>query len=83
MGEEFTKYPRGSIKYGIVAKFFSFLVLSKTFSTNIYYFFNQKKTQLDVPGGPMVRNLPANAGDTGLIPGPLSPCITATEACVP
>ena len=24
----------------------------------------------DFPGGPVVKNLPANAGDTGLIPGP-------------
>ena len=24
----------------------------------------------DFPGGPMVKNLPANAGDTGLISGP-------------
>ena len=23
----------------------------------------------DVPGGPVVKNSPANAGDTGLIPG--------------
>jgi len=25
---------------------------------------------LDFPGGPVVKNLPANAGDTGLIPDP-------------
>ena len=25
---------------------------------------------VDFPGGPVVKNLPANAGDTGLIPGP-------------
>ena len=24
----------------------------------------------DFPGGPVVKNLPANAGDMGLIPGP-------------
>ena len=24
----------------------------------------------DLPGGPVVNNLPANAGDTSLIPGP-------------
>ena len=24
----------------------------------------------DFPGGPVVKNLPANAGDTGSIPGP-------------
>jgi len=50
----------------------------------------------DFPGGPVVKNPPANAGDTGLIPGrgrlhmpgsnyahepPLpSPCAAATEA---
>ena len=42
------------------------------------------------PGGPLVRNLPANAGDTGLVPGQgteiahvmgqLSPCITTHES---
>ena len=25
---------------------------------------------MDFPGGPMVKNLPTNAGDTGSIPGP-------------
>ena len=25
---------------------------------------------MDVPGGAVVKNLPANAGDTSLIPGP-------------
>ena len=30
----------------------------------------EKKSQSgDVPGGPAVKNLPANAGDLGLIPG--------------
>ena len=29
--------------------------------------------QLDFPGGSVVKNLPANAGDTGLIPGGRSP----------
>ena len=42
----------------------------------------------DFPGDPVVKNLPANAGDIGVIPGPgrfhnaseqLSPCTTATE----
>ena len=43
----------------------------------------------DFPGGPEVKNLHANAGDTGLIPGPetkippgagqLSPCAMTTE----
>ena len=45
--------------------------------------------QWDFPGGPVVRNLPANAGDMGLIPGlgakiphaerQLSPCAPTTE----
>ena len=43
----------------------------------------------DFPSGPMVKDLPANAGDTGSVPGPrmipyaaepLSLCATATEA---
>ena len=43
----------------------------------------------DFPGGPVVKNLPSNAGDTGLIPGrgtkiphamgQLSPHTTTTE----
>ena len=44
---------------------------------------------LDFPGGPVVKNPPANAGDIGSIPGSgktphaeeqLSPCTTTTEA---
>ena len=30
----------------------------------------EKFTLRDLPGGPVVKNLPANAGDTGLTPGP-------------
>ena len=47
----------------------------------------------DFPGSPVVKNLPANAGDTGLVPGPgtkilhaeeqLSPCAATTEARMP
>ena len=29
-----------------------------------------KQLRRDFPGGPMVKNLPANAGDTGSVPGP-------------
>ena len=29
-----------------------------------------KKDERDFPGGAVVENLPANAGDTGLSPGP-------------
>ena len=29
----------------------------------------RKKEGRDFPGGPVVKNLPSNAGDTGLIPG--------------
>ena len=46
---------------------------------------------IDSPGGAVVKNLPGNARNTGLIPGlgrlhmhfmgKLSPCTTATEAC--
>ena len=31
---------------------------------------NNKKTNKDSPGGAVVKNLPANAGDTGSGPGP-------------
>ena len=29
----------------------------------------KKKRKKGIPGGPVVKNLPANAGDTGSIPG--------------
>ena len=46
---------------------------------------------MDFPGGTVDKNLPANAGDTGLIPGPgrfhmpqqLSLCTTTPEARLP
>ena len=51
-------------------------------------FTRQKREERDFPGGPVVKNLPSNAGDTGWIPGwgtkiphargQLSPC-TATS----
>ena len=31
---------------------------------------SQKEPTLDIPGGPLAKNLPANAGETGSIPGP-------------
>ena len=46
----------------------------------------------DFPGGPVVKNPLANAGDTGSIPGPwkiphameqLSPCVPTTEPMCP
>ena len=54
----------------------------------------RKKTHLkhfgDYPGGPVVKNLPSNAGDTGSIPGwgtkiplaagQLSPCAATTQS---
>ena len=52
-----------------------------------------KMESRDFPGGPVVKNLPSNAGDSGSIPGggtkiphavgQLSPCATTTElACL-
>ena len=49
--------------------------------------FHQDHQSRNHIGGPVVKNPPPNAGDTGLIPGPgrshaleqLSPCITTTE----
>ena len=32
-------------------------------------FWGYKDNQKDFPGGPMVKNLPSNVGDMGLIPG--------------
>ena len=52
------------------------------------YVYNRILFSLGLPGGSVVKNLPANAGDTGSSPGPgkiphateqLSPCATTTE----
>ena len=51
----------------------------------------QYERDMDFPGGPVVKHVPANAGDTGLIPGlgrshargQLSPCAVTTEAACP
>ena len=51
------------------------------------YLFTKQKQSSDFPGGPEVKNPPANAGDVGSDRGPggstchgqLSPCITITE----
>ena len=37
------------------------------------------KESKDFPGGPVVKNPPVNAGDTGSIPDPGSPCHRATK----
>ena len=58
--------------------FFFFLWLPENTSQlkSITFTFEWQKTQntrtkhQDFPGGPVVKNLPANAGDTGLIPNP-------------
>ena len=48
-----------------------------------------KSSEGDFPGGPLVKNLPANAGDIGLIPAlkrshmKLSLYATTAEACKP
>ena len=46
----------------------------------------KNKSSGDFPGGAVVKNLPANAGDTDSIPGPgrshmprIRPCATTTE----
>ena len=39
------------------------------FQFNTFFFFNDRKWE-DFPGGPVIRNLLANAGDMGSIPGP-------------
>ena len=49
----------------------------------------KKKVKEDFPGGPVIKHLPCNAGDVGLIPGwgtriphaveQLSPCAPTTE----
>ena len=56
---------------------------------SLYIIAPLKPSVLDFPGGPVVGNLPANAGDTGSIPDPgrfhmskipqLSQCASTTE----
>ena len=39
-------------------------------SHEVHWFYSNSRTNLrDFPSGPVFKNLPANAGDTGLIPG--------------
>ena len=48
------------------------------------YFFTHKKGQKDFPGGTVDKNLPANAGDTGSIPGRGKfHTLRSNQACVP
>ena len=75
-------------------------VVSKGDSEQIFVeLMNKKMPKRGFPGGAVVKNPPANAGDTGSSPGPgrshmpqnnlarepqlLSPCATATEAHTP
>ena len=39
-------------------------------SSTVLYLLRTKNIKWDFPGGPVVKNLPAIAGDTGSIPGP-------------
>ena len=58
-------------------------------STSLVWGDAQERWQRDFPGGPVVENLPSNAGDTGSIPGQgtkiphaagqLSPCTATNE----
>ena len=41
-----------------------------TVYVEIKYIASRKQSNKDFPGGAVVKNPPANAGDTGLIPGP-------------
>ena len=60
---------------------------------NSHTILHQIKKSWDLPGGPVVKNPPAGAGDTGLIPGlgtkiqhamgQLGLCVRTTEARVP
>ena len=63
--------------------------IKTTFLKNLEHTEVDKEGNRDFPGGPVVKNPPYNAGDTGLIPGlgskiphatgQLSPCATTTE----
>ena len=53
---------------------------------------SENEKESDFPGGPVVKNVPANAGDMGSVPalgrspqalGQLSPCAATPEAYTP
>ena len=48
------------------------LALRQEFKNSFYKYVNglKRKDELDFPGGTVVKNLPANTGDMGSIPGP-------------
>ena len=37
--------------------------------SHFFFLFKKKKQKEDLPGGPAVKNPPANVGDTGMAPG--------------
>ena len=73
----------------MVSLFFLISKLAHIYWENIRNTEICKKKKRDFPGGPVVKNLPYNAGGTGSIPGQgtkiphaagqLSPCATTTE----
>ena len=62
------KYENTKVKAKIPEKLQQIQALS--FLHSRVYTKQQKKNVRNFPGGPVIRNLPANSGDTGSIPGP-------------
>ena len=46
------------------------MVLLQLSADKFFFSERHKDTDEDFPGGPVVKDLPANTGDVGLIPGP-------------
>ena len=88
-GQDLRKWENQSTK---LFRLFHSVLQSSLFRTQILLFLIVPKAW-DFPGGPVVKNLPSNAGDVGLIPdwgtkiphatGQLSPCATTTELTCP
>ena len=51
-----------------ILNMYSLLFVNHT-SINLFFFFFLKNSLRDSPDGPVVKNPPCNAGDTGLFPG--------------
>ena len=55
---------------GYLNESFTFKLCKVHITVQLLTFYQIKRRNRDFPGGPVVKNLPCNARDTGSIPGP-------------
>ena len=58
---------------GYLNESFTFKLCKVHITVQLLTFYQIKRRNRDFPGGPVVKNLPCNARDTGLIPGQRTP----------